>query len=82
VHFRMHKAEGVLFRDALCRAAKGCALRLVEIPEKLLMKQAEKTLKTTASGLTKKIATMGKSVGSPWGKDQKESALAAMVALH
>jgi hypothetical protein len=82
VHFRMHKAEGVLFRDALCRATKACALRLVEIPEKLLMKQAEKALKTTASGLTKKIATLGKSVGSPWGKDQKDAALAAMMALQ
>src|SRR5512146_323870 len=26
VHFRMHKAEGVLFRDALARAAKACGL--------------------------------------------------------
>src|SRR2546427_6156560 len=29
VHFRMHKAEGVLFRDALVRAAKSCGLKLV-----------------------------------------------------
>jgi len=82
VHFRMHKAEGVLFRDALSRATEACALRLVEIPEKLLMQQAEKAFKITASGLTKKIATIGKTVGPPWGKDQKESALAAMVALQ
>jgi hypothetical protein len=82
VHFRMHKAEGVLFRDALVRATKACALRLVAIPEKLLTKQAEKALGTTASGLAKKITTIGKSVGPPWGKDQKESALAAMVALQ
>jgi hypothetical protein len=37
VHFRMHKAEGVLFRDVLVRAAKECGLRLVDIPEKTLM---------------------------------------------
>ena len=26
VHFRMHKAEGVLFRDALVEAANACGL--------------------------------------------------------
>src|SRR6266850_3752690 len=38
VHFRMHKAEGVLFRDALAEAATECGLNLVAIPEKLLAK--------------------------------------------
>src|SRR3972149_6016018 len=41
VHFRMHKAEGVLFRDALVRATEACGLRLVAIPEKLLTKHAD-----------------------------------------
>jgi hypothetical protein len=82
VHFRMHKAEGVLFRDALVRAAKECALRLVAIPEKLLAKHAESALGTPMSGLVKKITTIGKSVGPPWGTDQKNAALAAMVAFQ
>jgi len=82
VHFRMHKAEGVLFRDALVRATKACGLRLVAIPEKMLTKHAERALGTPASGLVKKIATLGESVGPPWAKDQKEAALAAMVALQ
>jgi hypothetical protein len=82
VHFRMHKAEGVLFRDALVQATKACGLRLVAIPEKMLAKHAESALETPLSGLVKKIATLGKSVGPPWGKDQKEAALAAMVALQ
>ncbi len=34
VHFRMHKAEGVLFRDVLAKAADGCELRLVAVAEK------------------------------------------------
>jgi len=88
VHFRMHKAEGVLFRDALARAAEVCGLRLVAIPENLLSKHAERALGTSralgipASGLAKKIAALGKSVGPPWGKDQKDAALAALVALR
>jgi hypothetical protein len=82
VHFRMHKAEGVLFRDALVRAAKACGLRLVAVPEKLLTKHAERVLGTPVSALVKTITALGKSVGPPWGKDQKDAALAALVALQ
>ena len=82
VHFRMHKAEGLLFRDALVRATKASGLRLVAIPEKLLMERAEKALGSPVSGLVRKVATLGKFVGPPWGKDQKDAALAAMIALQ
>jgi hypothetical protein len=82
VHFRMHKAEGVLFRDALVRAAKACGLRLAAIPEKELMRQAERELRTPESRLLGQIAALGKRAGPPWGKDQKEAALAALIALH
>jgi hypothetical protein len=82
VHFRMHKAEGVLFRDVLAKAADGCDLRLVAIPEKSLFEHAEAALKTSATTLSQQIAALGKSVGAPWTKDQKEATLAAMIALH
>ena len=72
VHFRMHKAEGVLFRDALVHAAKECKIKPVEIPEKELASHAER----------EQIAALGKSAGPPWGKDQKEAALAALIALQ
>jgi hypothetical protein len=82
VHFRMHKAEGSLFRDALVRAGKACELRLVEIPEKTLAPHAEAALGIPAGSLAKEIAKLGKTAGPPWGKDQKEAALAALVALR
>ena len=82
VHFRMHKAEGVLFRDVLARAATECGLRTVEIPEKQLPDYAERALATPSSTLLKKVLALGKSVGPPWGKDQKDAALAAMIALR
>jgi len=82
VHFRMHKAEGVLFRDVLVRAAKECGLALVEIPEKTLTPHAERALRTPASDFVKEIARLGKIAGPPWGKDQKDAALAALVALR
>jgi hypothetical protein len=82
VHFRMHKAEGVLFRDALARAARACGLRLLGIPEKQLDEYAERALATSVNSLRKSIASLGKSVGAPWGKDQKDAARAAMIALQ
>jgi hypothetical protein len=82
VHFRIHKAEGVLFREVLGRAARECELRLVEIPEKLLLERAEAVLATSMTRLLKKITILGKSVGPPWGKDQKDATLAAMIALQ
>ena len=81
VHFRMHQAEGVLFRDVLAQAANACDLKLAEIPEKTLLKHCEGALGTSASDLSKQLAAFGKSVGAPWGKDQKDAALAAMTAL-
>jgi hypothetical protein len=82
VHFRMHKAEGVLFPDALCRAARACNVPLVAIPEKRLDELAEKQLAMPPDHSMKIVATLGKSVGPPWGKDQKNAALAAMIVLR
>ena len=81
VHFRMHKAEGVLFRDALARAVEACGLRFVGIPEKQLDEYATRALATSANKVRKTIASLGKSVGPPWGKDQKDASLAAAIAL-
>jgi hypothetical protein len=81
VHFRMHAAEGVLFRDALVRGAEACGLKVVAIPEKLLMERAEQALGTRRGDLVKAISALGKSVGPPWGKDQKDAAVAALIAL-
>jgi hypothetical protein len=81
VHIRMHKAEGVLFPDALGRAADKCGLNLITIPEKQLSEYAEKVLATPLNDLTKQITKLGKTVGPPWGKDQKNAALAALIGL-
>jgi hypothetical protein len=82
VHFRMHQAEGVLFRESLARATRECGVRLVAIEEKTLSEHAQATLAVPASTLSKTVATLGKSIGAPWGRDQKDAALAALVALQ
>jgi hypothetical protein len=73
VHVRMHKAEGVLFPAALIRAADGCGVKVVATPEKELAANAD---------ATRTIAALGKSVGPPWGKDQKTAALAATIVFE
>ncbi len=81
VHFRMHKAEGVLFTDAIARAAARCGLHVIAVREKRLWEAAEKELATARGALMKTIAELGKAAGPPWAKDQKSAALAAMIAL-
>ena len=78
----MHQAEGVLFRAALVCAVKECGVKVVEVPEKTLTAYAEQSLGATSADLSKRIAALGKLAGPPWGKDQKDAALAAMIALQ
>jgi hypothetical protein len=66
VHFRMHKAEGVLWSDALLHAAEVCALP----------RTALRDPKTPD-----RIARLGRQIGPPWGADQKQAAHAALAAL-
>jgi hypothetical protein len=81
VHVRMHKAEGELFRDALVAGARACQLALATLPDKSALDAAQKILGLTRARLNAQLAALGKSAGPPWGKDQKEAAAAALVAL-
>jgi hypothetical protein len=82
VHFRMHKAEGVMFPEALAKAVVECRLPLFSIRESGLGDEAGRVLTTPPGRLTTQVAQLGKSVGAPWGKDQKDATLAAMIALR
>jgi hypothetical protein len=81
VHFRMHKAEGALFRDVLVRAADACGVPVTAIPEKGLLEHAHRTLGASAAGSIDQVTAIGRSAGPPWGRDQKDAALAALIAL-
>jgi len=82
VHVRMHQAEGELFRTVLVAGAKACKLALTTLPEKTALEAAAKALGGTRAQLDAKVAALGKQAGAPWGKDQKEAAAAALVALR
>ncbi len=82
VHVRMHKAEGELFRDALVAGARACGLEPTTLPEKSALDDAARMLGLSRERLDAHLATLGRSAGPPWGKDQKEAAAAALVALR
>jgi hypothetical protein len=79
VHFRMHKAEGVLWRDALAAGAKEAGLAVVPVPEKELEEIAPRVLEESWSSITTRVEAFRKAVGAPWGKDQKDAAIAALI---
>jgi hypothetical protein len=81
VHVRMHQAEGKLFRDVLVAGARACGFDAVKLAEKSALDDAASALRIGAGELASRLASLGKSAGAPWGRDQKEAALAAMVAL-
>ena len=82
VHFRMHRAEGALFQDALAAAARACGIAVVPIPAKRLDERARAAFGPGAAAVVARIALLGKSVGPPWRRDQKDAALAAAIALE
>jgi hypothetical protein len=81
VHVRMHQAEGVLFREVLVAGARACGVKPATLREKSALEDAAKQLGWTRARLDARINALGRAAGPPWGKDQKEAAAAALVAL-
>ena len=81
VHVRMHQAEGVLFREVLVAGARACGLVPVTLREKTALDEAARMLGLKRAELEARLNALGKTVGAPWGKDQKEAAAVALFAL-
>lgn len=79
VHFRMHKAEGALWRDVLAEGASLVGLQVVPVPEKELPRVAARVLGETWPAIVAQVESYKAKIGPPWGKDQKEAAIAALV---
>jgi hypothetical protein len=70
-----------MFREVLVAGARACGVGLATLREKSALEDAAKKLGWTRATLDARIAALGRSAGPPWGKDQKEAAAAALVAL-
>ena len=80
-HPLVHAAEGELYRRVLRRASEACHIPVLEIPAKEIGARAARALGIAPAQLTARLAALGKASGRPWARDQKDSALAAWVAL-
>jgi hypothetical protein len=81
VHVRMHQAEGELFRDVLVAGARANGLSTTTLRERTALDDAASLLGLSRTDLETRIAALGKTIGAPWGKDQKEATAAAIAAL-
>jgi hypothetical protein len=82
VHFRMHKAEGELFRGVLLRAAERLGLPCIGVREKQLEALAAEAISLGDVERRSRLAEAGRRAGPPWARDQKVAALAAWIALR
>jgi len=80
-HPFIHTAEGVLYREALASAAEECGLEVVRVPRRELPDRFASALGTDEAGARERLAAMGRAIGPPWARDQKDAAMAALVAL-
>jgi hypothetical protein len=79
-HSLIHTAEGELFRVAVKSASERLKIPVTEIRARDLESQAAKVLGVPAAKVPERLAAIGRAAGKPWGKDQKDSFLVAMLA--
>jgi hypothetical protein len=80
-HALVHAAEGELYRRVLSRASEACCIPALSIRAREIEARAAGALEIAPAQLPARLAALGKASGRPWARDQKESALAAWIAL-
>jgi hypothetical protein len=80
-HPLIHTAEGEFFRNAVSKACERLKIPVTGVRERDLEQQAKTTSGKAASGIQRRISTLGGSLGPPWTKDHKTAALAAATLL-
>jgi hypothetical protein len=80
-HPLIHTAEGEFFRNTVCRACEDLRIPVTRIRERELDDQAKAAFGNAANRLQQRIAGLGSSMGPPWTKDHKATALAAALLL-
>jgi len=80
-HALVHSAEGALFRAALSFASEEAGLKVTAVPSQKLAALAARASGIAEARLPGRLADLGRGLGAPWGKDQKDAAAVAWVAL-
>jgi hypothetical protein len=79
-HAVIHAAEGELFRAALADACARQGLHVVGVASKERYQRAARTTGMRLDKVKSLIGGLGRPIGPPWALDQKEAALAALIA--
>ncbi len=80
-HSMIHSADGELFREALLDASARCGLKKFTIKEREILDSASRAIRMKPADLTRRIAELGRPLGSPWTQDEKFATLVAWLAL-
>jgi hypothetical protein len=80
-HALIHTADGELFRNSVRSACARAKLPFFPIKERELLATVATRLKKRPQFLTRKVSTLGKSIGPPWTQDEKLATLAAWLVL-
>ena len=80
-HALVHTAEGQLFRDAIVGASAAVGLPVVRFVQHELFEEAADQIGTSDASLRSQLTGLGRALGPPWQRDQKEAAAAAWLAL-
>ena len=81
-HLLLHAAEGELYSEALADAAHAAGLPMVRYATKDVAAETAAALDCSPATVAEIAAKLGRGLGPPWAKDQKEAAMAALPGLH
>ena len=80
-HSLIHAAEGEFFRQAILDACRHLAIPITGYRERELDEHAKAAFGSSAVQVKRTIASLGKSLGPPWTKDEKTATLAGALLL-
>jgi len=81
-HPMIHSAEGALFQRAVASACESCGLASIAAREREVWTKAAATWSLAEASLCEQVDGLRKSVGAPWGTDQKTAMAFALLALR
>jgi hypothetical protein len=80
-HALLHAAEGDLYCQALADGADRHGLALALVPAPDLAARAARELGVDAAAVRDRLTALGRELGPPWRRDEKDATLAAVLAL-
>jgi len=80
-HPMIHTAESALFQRALASACEKCGLAVASAREREIWAQTAIACGSKEALLRRRVEDLRKSVGAPWGSDQKTATAYALLAL-